>query len=193
MHVWLLTLLILTLGVLPVQSRAETPDYLGLETPRTPYDSKYRKVSTLLASAYKIRPSGHSPSFSSQEKRIRQYLEIAQSFSFKEERRLSSGREEDYWQLPEETERIRSGDCEDLAIWLYYHLLHEGFHNVRFTVGYAGAEDKGVHAWVTWYEKGRTYILDPSRREGIYSSHQLGSITYQPWYSYYLDKKWNHR
>ncbi len=189
----LVILLILVLGLCPFPSQAETPDYLGSATPRTPYDTKYNRVETYLVSIQKTEAGSYSPSFSVQEAKIRRYLEMAQRFRFQEEARLSSGIEKDYWQLPEETERFQSGDCEDLAIWLYYHLLDEGFQNIRLTLGFAGAEDKAVHAWVTWYWKGRTYILDPSRKEGIYNSSQLGGITYYPWYSFYFDRKWSHR
>ncbi|NIO03072.1 MAG: hypothetical protein GTN74_00230 [Proteobacteria bacterium] len=186
-------LFILALGFFPFPSRAETPDYLGSETPRTPYDRKYRRVEAYLVSIQQIKTVSYNPSFSIQESKVRHYLKRARRFRFEKEDLLSSGIEGDYWQLPEETERVRSGDCEDLAIWLYYHLLDEGFRNIRFTLGFAGAEDKAVHAWVTWYDRGKTYILDPSRKEGIYNSTQLGAITYQPWYSYYFDRRWSHR
>jgi predicted transglutaminase-like cysteine proteinase len=107
---------------------------------------------------------------------------------------LSSGKQRDLWQLPEETEALGAGDCEDLAIWLYSKLLSEGLSNIRFTVGLAGSEEnQSMHAWVTWYERGEIYILDPSRRGGIFGPGQSGSITYQPYYSYYLNQKWHHR
>ncbi len=173
-------------------SIGETPSHHGSLTFRTPYDTKYREVETYLSVARTMTVGSWSPSFSTQENKIRHYLSMAQNFSFQEEALLSTGVYEDHWQLPEETERVGGGDCEDLAIWLYCHLLDEGFHNVRFTVGLAGGEEKTMHAWVTWYEKGKMYILDPSRRKGIYTSNPSGSIAYDPKYSYYFDKKWNH-
>lgn len=174
-------------------SRGETLNYQGCQTFRTPYDTKYRKVETYLVSIRKVNSEFCSPSFCKQQNRIRRYLNMARSFRFQQEDWLSSGRQEDHWQLPEETERLESGDCEDLAIWLYCHLLDEGFNNIRLTLGFAGAKDKALHAWVTWYERGKTYILDPSRREGIYCLSQSGSIIHRPYYSYYFDKKWSHR
>ena len=184
---------ILSLVFFPFPSRGETPDYLGCKTLRTPYDTKYRKVETYLNSIRDVNAELYSPSFVIQQSRIRRYLKMAQSFRFQEEGWLSSGKQQDHWQLPEETERLRTGDCEDLAIWLYCHLLDEGFNNIRFTLGFAGAEDKATHAWITWYERGKTYVLDPSRKEGIFCCSRSNSITYQPCYSYYFDKKWHHR
>ncbi len=188
----LIILFTLSFGVYPLHAREQTSDYFGSQTPRTPYDIKYRKVETYLAPIRNMNGGFWNPSLFIQERKVHRYLEIAKSFEFIEEGRLSSGMQADYWQLPEETERLRSGDCEDLAIWLYCHLLDEGFQNIRFTLGFAGSENQAVHAWVTWYRKGETYILDPSRRGGIYRSSQPDSITYEPWYSYYFEKKWNH-
>ena len=174
-------------------SQGETFNACGRQASRTPYDTKYRKVEAYLVSIQEVNAQFCSPSFSIQQSRIQRYLKIVRSFRFQPEGTLSSGIQEDHWQLPEETERLRSGDCEDLAIWLYCHLLDEGFDNIRFTLGFAGAENKAMHAWVTWYERGKTYILDPSRRSGIYGPCQSGSITYQPYYSYCFGEKWHHR
>ena len=177
----------------PTLCRGETSNYRGAHTFRTPYDTKYRKIETYLITIREMIHGFGSPSFLTQQSRIRRYLKMARSFKFEEEGLLSSGIQQDNWQLPEETERLGSGDCEDLAIWLYCQLLDEGFSNIRFTLGLAGGENKTMHAWVTWYEKGKTYILDPSRTGGIYRSSQSGPITYHPYYSYYLDEKWHHR
>jgi hypothetical protein len=174
-------------------SQGKTVNYRGSPALRTPYDAKYRKVQTFLTSIRSENSEFCSPSFLAQESRIRRYFSMVQSFRFQEEGLAGSGRPEDHWQLPEETESLGSGDCEDLAIWLYCHLLDEGFNNVRFTIGFAGTNEKTMHAWVTWYERGESYILDPSRKEGIYCSNRLGSITYRPRYSYYFDQKWHHQ
>lgn len=184
---------ILSVVFLACPSQGETLNYQGCHTLRTPYDSKYRKVEAYLAGTREVNAEFSSPSFVVQQSRIRRYLEKVRSFTFQEEGVLSSGNQEDHWQLPEETERLGRGDCEDLAIWLYCHLLAEGFNNIRFTLGLAGAGNKAIHAWVTWYERGKTYILDPSRRQGIYCFSQPGPVTYQPYYSYYFEKKWHHR
>lgn len=164
------------------------------ETSRTPYDIKYRDVETYLGFARGIQCENGTPSYCKQLCRIQRYITMAHRFTFQIEGMDHSGIQEDHWQLPEETERLGTGDCEDLAIWLYCHLLREGFSNVRLTLGLAGApEKKAMHAWVTWYKRGKMYILDPSRREGVYASDQPGSIMYQPRYSYYFEKKWHHQ
>jgi predicted transglutaminase-like cysteine proteinase len=189
----LVTASILFLVFFPSPSRGGTSTYEGALAFRTPYDSKYRKVETYLTTL-RGDPAGlGSPSFAVQQSRIQRYLNLAQAFTFQVEDFLDSGVQEDYWQLPLETERLRSGDCEDLAIWLYCQLLDEGFHTIRLTLGLAGNGNKTMHAWVTWFERGKIYVLDPSRREGIYFSSGDGCITYQPRYSYYFDRKWHHQ
>ena len=171
---------------------SESFNEVGLQASRTPYDSKYHKVETYVDSLRNVSAGCCSPSFSTQQSRIQRYLQIARQFTFQPERVLGSGKQEDLWQLPEETERLGSGDCEDLAIWLYCHLLNEGFTNIRFTLGFAGRENKSMHAWVTWYERGKTYIIDPSRSGGIYGATQPGPVSYEPQFSYYFDKRWHH-
>lgn len=166
----------------------------GRETSRTPYDIKYREVENYLGFAREIQSENCTPSYCKQLHRIQRYITMAHHFTFQIEGMSHSGIQEDHWQLPDETERLGTGDCEDLAIWLYCHLLKEGFSNVRLTLGLAGApEKKSMHAWVTWYKRGKTYILDPSRMEGMYTMDQSGPIRYQPCYSYCLDRKWHHQ
>jgi hypothetical protein len=160
---------------------------------RTPYDSKYRRVEDFLKSIQKPKDGVLGMSFSNQESVVRRYLDRAKGFRFQSERLLPSGIEEDHWQLPGETESLGTGDCEDLAIWLYYQLLEEGLSNVRLTLGLAGGERKTMHAWVSWYERGRIYILDPSRTEGIYPSTSSELISYDPKYSFYFAKRWLHQ
>ena len=181
----------LTFFIFPSQGGALNK--FGSQAFRTPYDVKYRKVQIYLASTRNLSAGGGSPSFSRQQSMIQRFLNMAHGFRFEQEPMLSSGKSEDHWQLPEETERLGCGDCEDLAIWLYCRLLDEGFTNIRFTLGLAGTEDKAMHAWITWYERGEIYIVDPSRRGGLYCASESGSITYQPFYSYYFDQRWDHQ
>jgi predicted transglutaminase-like cysteine proteinase len=182
-------LFLIVLSSAPGDAYTET----GRETSRTPYDTKYRKVETYLSFAREIQSDNSTPSYCSQLSRIQRYLTMAQHFRFQIEDTCRSGVQEDHWQLPDETERLGTGDCEDLAIWLYCHLLKEGINNIRLTLGLAGAQgNKAMHAWVTWCKRGKMYILDPSRREGMYAMDQSGPIMYQPCYSYCLDKKWHH-
>ena len=65
----------------------------------------------------------------------------------------------DHWMPPEQFEHNRQGDCEDFALWTCRQLLTLGY-NVRFVVGYAGRYGE-CHAWVSFRERGQTFILEP--------------------------------
>ncbi len=66
------------------------------------------------------------------------------------------------WQLPFETERLGTGDCDDKAVWLYSKLLKDGVGNVRLVLGNYKKGELSVHMWVNWYQDGQVYILDPT-------------------------------
>lgn len=65
------------------------------------------------------------------------------------------------WMLPDETLRLKKGDCEDGAILLYYLLRYHGFsdHQVRVV---AGDVRGGGHAYVSYISEqtGVEYVLD---------------------------------
>ena len=90
----------------------------------------------------------------------------------------------DYWQLPDETEKRGKGDCEDKAIWLYSKLLKDGFADVRLVIGKYRRSDILFHAWV--------FILDPTKRKTVRELKDFASDYYQPYYSYYREKRWCH-
>src|SRR5712692_1493082 len=107
----------------------------------------------------------------------------------------------DFWQLPEETERLGRGDCEDKAIWLYAHMLAEGSDDVRLVLGKYHQGDPIFHAWVVWYphiqEKNgkvaqHVYILDPTITTGIWQAQDYPRGSYQPYYSLHKHRRWIH-
>ena len=69
---------------------------------------------------------------------------------------------EDYWQTVEETEKRRTGDCEDMAIYLKYLLAKRNIPS-EFCVG-RQFENSLPHAWVQAERKGITYVLDPASK-----------------------------
>ena len=66
---------------------------------------------------------------------------------------------DDYWQPPEEFERIRKGDCDDFALWAWRQLLALGY-DARFVVGRHGQYGIG-HAWVEFFKDGKWFLLEP--------------------------------
>jgi Bacterial transglutaminase-like cysteine proteinase BTLCP len=64
---------------------------------------------------------------------------------------------DDYWQPPEHFEETKQGDCDDFALWTWRQLLAMGYE-ARFVVGRKGGRG---HAWVTFEEVGRYYVVEP--------------------------------
>lgn len=67
----------------------------------------------------------------------------------------------DYWQTPRETEKWKTGDCEDKAFYLNKMLKEKGIESrVVF-----GLQHEWIlrpwHVWVEYKLDGETFILDP--------------------------------
>lgn len=69
--------------------------------------------------------------------------------------------EHDHWQHPCTFELVRSGDCEDYALWAWRKLV-EARYDAEFVVGVHHRADGyiGRHAWVVYREEGREFVLD---------------------------------
>jgi len=136
--------------------------YEGEAGRRTPYDARYE--------------------------RVRQYMqELREKVRYQPE---PEGK--DYWQLPEESERLGTGDCEDFAIWLYAKMKREGVNNVRLCIGKFHSDADQMHAWVLWFTEGRTFILDPSVHREPVCTRTIDTGRYIPHYSYDVDARWIH-
>jgi hypothetical protein len=69
----------------------------------------------------------------------------------------------EYWQSPEETRSLGTGDCEDMALDLQERLAEKGYE--AYMVGGIGTPlSMTGHAWVELFYEGEYYILDPSER-----------------------------
>ena len=64
------------------------------------------------------------------------------------------------WIHPEDFERMRTGDCEDYALWAWVHLVRLGW-DARFT---AGRHEEGGHAWVTVYRDGAVRVCETTAK-----------------------------
>lgn len=91
----------------------------------------------------------------------------------------------DYWQLPSETNKLRTGDCEDYAIAKWYELLQNGIPERDMTLlqGISGFE---FHAILQVYYEGKFYYLDNNTNDitvnnikplGSYNINRFG-VTY---------------
>jgi len=135
---------------------------------------------------YQGKPAAVTP-YESKYKRVRDYLKTASRFRYKRDKKGA-----DYWQLPEETEKLGTGDCEDKAIWLYSKLLKDGFEDVRLVIGKEKENSRIFHSWVAWYPQGKVYILDPANDSQMWELRKYPKGYYKPYYSFYRDKSWRH-
>jgi hypothetical protein len=87
----------------------------------------------------------------------------------------------DYWEPPDQFEETKKGDCEDFALWAWRQVLHMGYP-ARFVVGGALQDGEG-HAWVTFDQHGKTYILEALRRNVGLKQPRLSVLRYKPKFS----------
>lgn len=81
---------------------------------------------------------------------------------------------------PEETARIREGDCKDKALWLCNQLDS----SARFVIGKTARGARISHAWVMWENEGRWWILDCTLKSAPVAADTMSENRYVPLYSY---------
>lgn len=95
-------------------------------------------------------------------------------------------KDEDYWQTPEETERLKTGDCEDFAIYLNHLWKKEGLQG-KLVLGIPRRRSDKRHAWneINW--KNETYLADAASgvfiRKKDKSTNYYIEIDMSPYYS----------
>ncbi|KYC51841.1 MAG: Transglutaminase-like superfamily protein [Candidatus Methanofastidiosum methylothiophilum] len=74
----------------------------------------------------------------------------------------------EYWQFPEETLRLRTGDCEDQAILLCTLFRAKGYgpDDVKVVFGLTSANTG--HAWVELFYEGNWVVFDPTSSANEY-------------------------
>ena len=87
----------------------------------------------------------------------------------------------DYWQSAEETQRRRSGDCEDKAVWLYTELRRSGYENVHLVIGRYTQVSPGLHVWLTLTDdSGSIWVLDPTIQRKPWKADAFPKSSYEP-------------
>jgi hypothetical protein len=85
---------------------------------------------------------------------LRKFLETCRAVSDKEQ-----FGQDNYWMPPDEFEKSRKGDCEDFAVYAWRQLQELGY-KARFVAGALGDDSRG-HAWVTFEDRGKHFLLEP--------------------------------
>jgi predicted transglutaminase-like cysteine proteinase len=68
----------------------------------------------------------------------------------------------EYWQFPEETLKLRTGDCEDQAILLCTLLRAKGYSPEDVKVVFGLTSSNTGHAWVELFYQGNWVVFDPT-------------------------------
>jgi len=84
----------------------------------------------------------------------------------------------DYWMPPDDFEEKKKGDCEDFALWTWRQLMAMGYDS-RFVLGRSGRYGYG-HAWVTFTEDGRTFLVEPALSWLSKKLPRLKTLRYKP-------------
>jgi hypothetical protein len=88
---------------------------------------------------------------------------------------------EEYWQPPEDFEKIRKGDCEDFAFWTWRQFMNLGF-DARVVFGEHGRYGSG-HAWVQFVQEGKCFLVEPLRCRLGCNFPRLSTLRYKPRFS----------
>lgn len=100
--------------------------------------------------------------------------------------------EGDMWQDPSITEKLKRGDCEDMAVWVYRELKRSGYDDVRIMVGKFELHDKRFHTWVVCRLEGADVIIDPALQRGVWLRAEISTDLYLPAYSFDGRNKYTH-
>jgi hypothetical protein len=96
----------------------------------------------------------------------------------------------DYWMLPQDFEQSRKGDCEDFSLYAWRQLSEMGY-KARFVGGKHGRYGEG-HAWVTFENEGKTFLLEPQASLLGPRLPRLSTLAYDPAVSAEWDGKKAH-
>jgi hypothetical protein len=88
---------------------------------------------------------------------------------------------EDYWQPPEDFEKLKKGDCEDFAFWTWRQLMDLGY-DTRVVFGRHGTYGSG-HAWVEFFQDGKCFLVEPLWRRLGLTLPRLSTLKYRPRFS----------
>lgn len=177
----------LTVGILTGGSEAAystlsqpvaPPSWSGRTVDITPFDLK------IMASGF-YGITSEAPE--SGRRTVQQIFDQAAAFQYERDDHY------DDWQEPSVTEKLKRGDCEDMAVWVYRELKKNGYENVRIMVGKFEVKDRNHHTWaVCAAPDGDDWIVDPALARKIWKRSDLLPEVYVPAYSFDGQSKYVH-
>ena len=94
---------------------------------------------------------------------------------------------QDYWQPPDQFEKLKKGDCEDFSFWTWRQLLAMGL-DARVVFGRHGRYGIG-HAWVEFFQDEKCYLVEPQAHALGFVLPRLSTLRYEPRFSVEWDGK----
>lgn len=162
----------------PAPLHFSTHYWKGRAVETTPFDLK-----VMSSGIYQIEVDDSA----SQHRSIQAIFDEAASFKYRKD---GSG---DSWQTPSVTKELKTGDCEDLAVWVYGELKKNGYAGIRIMVGKLEAADAAYHTWTVCVSpEGDDLIIDPALQQKIWKRSDLLPEIYLPFYSFDGQFKYAH-
>ncbi|MFT5206684.1 MAG: putative transglutaminase-like cysteine proteinase [Candidatus Omnitrophota bacterium] len=172
------------LGIVFLSSQAlgavQNPTSQGQFTPLTPFDMKI-----MSSGVYQILDSGL---VTQEPEQIETIFKQSKVFKYLPDGNL------DNWQPPSITEKLKTGDCEDLSLWLWSQLVKQGYKNVRLVIGKYDIHEVQWHVWIELrLTPEESIILDPAMQFRIRKSSEFSKTLYSASYSYDAHHKYTHQ
>lgn len=164
--------LALSAALLAFTSSAQAVD-LGFKAGRTPYDRYMTPVNNVLSEVTGAEDSLRD---------VTRLMKVGRRFRYSFNRPYTA-------MPPSVTERTRSGDCKDKALWLLSRMNDD---SARFVIGKATSRSAISHAWVMWENNGRWWVLDCTNNSRPIPADSLSRNQYIPLYSYAKDGVYVH-
>jgi len=100
------------------------------------------------------------------EKEIKKNFHLLEEINYLNDREDIHNNSKDYWQTPEETFFLKTGDCEDKSIYFQDILKSKGI-NTSLAFGRIKRNSLGKHAWLEYSIGKSDYIIECSLKGQI--------------------------
>ena len=165
---------LLTAALLSIATSSSFADALLFTVNSTPYDKQMARIRSVLTAPSNV--SSNSVSLNIVNHWMGDLRSIPYGFTAT-------------WKTPAEAQSGAPADCKAKAVALYEKMRAHGATNIRLVIGKRTSSSRRTHAWLAWDRQNVTYVLDPTFNWNAYTTRQVGTRNYQPFYAYAGTKK----